>query len=176
MTNAAPSRQPLRLDQATIALMRRLWTDWLARYWRLIGLTVLFMMMVAGTTSLYPLMIDEAYSRYDAGDSSVMWLIPVAILVVTSSKAAAHYLQAVLLSRVMLRLQVDFRRAVFDRMVNADLAWITGQPAGAMVSRFGIDIPLITNALQGAAVALIRDALTIAALVGVMIYLDWPCP
>jgi len=171
--SSKPAREPLKLDERTVHLLRRLWREWVARHWRTIVVAVLFMGVVAATTGAYPLLIKHAYDMYEAGDMRVVWLMPVVILLITATKGGAFYAQTVLTNKAVMRVVTELRRAMFDQLLRADLAWLGRHATGSLVSRFTNDTQLIANALSGAAISLIRDALTIVALIASMIYLDW---
>ena len=170
---AAKKPAPLTLDQHTVHLLRRLWRGWVSVHWRTLAAAVAFMAVVAATTGAYPLLIKFAYDLYEAGDLRVIWLMPIVILLITGIKGGAFYLQTLLMNKVVMRVVAALQKAMFGKMLRADLAWLGRHPVGTLVSRFTADTQYIANALSTAAVALIRDALTILALVGSMIYLDW---
>jgi subfamily B ATP-binding cassette protein MsbA len=171
MADSRPS--PLSLDQKTLHLLRRLWADWVRPRWRTLAAAVVFMTVVAASTGAYPLLIKHAYDLYEAGDLRVIWLMPIAILAITGIKGGAFYLQTVFMNKVVMRVVASLQKAMFARLLSADLAWLGRHPVGTLVSRFTADTEYIAGALSNSAVALIRDALTILALVGSMIYLDW---
>ena len=65
------------------------------------------------------------------------------------------------------------QKAMFDHLLAADLARLTREPVGSLVSRFTNDLNVIRNAIARGFTNLIRDVLTVVALVGTMFYLDW---
>jgi subfamily B ATP-binding cassette protein MsbA len=170
---AKPHRAPLALDQHTLHLLRRLWADWVRPHWRTLALAVAFMVVVAASTGAYPLLIKHAYDLYEAGDLRVIWLMPIVILIITGIKGGAFYAQTVFMNKLVMWVVASLQKAMFAKLLRADLAWLGRHPVGTLVSRFTNDTEFIAGALSNSAVALIRDALTILALVASMIYLDW---
>lgn len=173
MARSQDRREALTLDQKTLALLRRLWRDHVRPHWRTLAAALFFMTVVAATTGAYPLLIKYAYDLYEAGDMRVVWLMPMIILAITATKGGAFYLQTLLINKVAMKVVAALQKAMFGGMLRADLAWLGRHPVGSLVSRFTADTQYIADALASAAVALVRDALTIAALVVSMIYLDW---
>ncbi|MFW6412966.1 MAG: ABC transporter ATP-binding protein, partial [Oceanicaulis sp.] len=72
-----------------------------------------------------------------------------------------------------LSVMRDLQTAMFDRLITADFARISREPVGAIISRFTNDITMLREGLIRAANNLMRDTLTVAGCLGVMLYLDW---
>jgi len=170
---AQAPRKRFELDQATKALVARLWRDWARRHLRQLVIATALMGIVAGATSLYPLMIDWSYKLFQTRDPAVIYLMPLAVLAVTASKGLSFYFQTVIVNWVSLRIITDMQEAMFARLVGADLARLQSERTGHLISRFTNDTKLIQDALVRAFNNLVRDTLTVASLVGVMFYLDW---
>ncbi|MFQ3622955.1 MAG: ABC transporter ATP-binding protein [Acetobacteraceae bacterium] len=130
------------------------------------------MAIVSGATGLYPLVIDWAYRLFEARDGRVVWLVPLVAIAVVCAKAAAQYLQVVAMQGVVLRVILSLQRAMFDRLLAADLARLQAEPAGRLASRFTTDVGVIRESLARAVAGLV-DALTVIALVAAMLWLDW---
>ncbi|VAW18826.1 Lipid A export permease/ATP-binding protein MsbA [hydrothermal vent metagenome] len=139
---------------------------------QLIIATVL-MIIVAGTTAVYPLMIDWSYKMFQARDPRILWLMPVVVLAVTAAKGASAYGQMVLVQSITWRVATDMQKAMFDALLRADLARIQKDRTGALAVRFTNDTNVIQLMLMRACNNLIRDVAMVAALVGTMVYLDW---
>jgi subfamily B ATP-binding cassette protein MsbA len=88
-------------------------------------------------------------------------------------KGLADYGEAVLMNRVGQRVIVDVQRALFARLMRADLAFFHANPTGTLISRFTTDAALLRGAAANVLGAVGKDALTVAFLVGVMFYQDW---
>jgi subfamily B ATP-binding cassette protein MsbA len=170
------SKSPLSLDDATRALSSRLWRDWLRPYTRGLIITTLLMVAVAAATAVYPILIRYVIDLVGAENSSIGAILPpviIAIVVVTSVRGAALYFQTVMANSVILRVNADFQKTMFSHLAHADLAQITNHSTGSLISRFTNDLNFVRETLLRAANGLIRDAVTVVGLLGVMIYLDW---
>ena len=86
---------PPPLPDDTGALVRRLYREHLRPHRRGIALAVVCTVLLAGLTALYPVVIQQAFDRFNAGDRAVLWLLPPVIVGVVSAKALAQYGQAV---------------------------------------------------------------------------------
>ncbi len=154
-------------------LVRRLWADHLAGRRRELVLVFILMAVVAGVTGLYPLVIDWTFDLFTARDPRVIWLVPILAVAVTMVKGIATYGQNVMTERLVQRTTADMQKRMFAHLLAADFGQVTAAPAGVLISRFVNDVALIRAALQRALNNMVRDVLTIAALVAAMLYLDW---
>lgn len=164
---------PLRLDEATQNLMARLWRDWVSGHWRALLVVVVLMGIVSAATGAYPLLIDWTYTLFESKDMRVIWLVPALAVAITAVKGMAMYSQNVMTNRIVYRITTELQKAMFGHLLAADLARLTREPVGALVSRFTNDLNVIRNAIARGFTNLIRDALTVVALIGTMFYLDW---
>ncbi|BBK31653.1 subfamily B ATP-binding cassette protein MsbA [Stella humosa] len=154
-------------------LVRRLWADHLADRRRDILAVLALMTVVAGVTGLYPLVIDWTFDLFTARDARVIWLVPLLAVIVTTVKGIATYSQNVLTEKLVQRTAADLQKRMFGHLLGADFAQVTSAPAGSYISRFINDVAFVRAAQQRALNNLVRDVLTIVALVAAMLYLDW---
>ncbi len=163
---------PPPLPDDTGALVRRLARDHLRPHGRGIALAVVCTVLLAGLTALYPVVIQQAFDRFNAGDRAVLWLLPPVIVGVVAAKAAAQYGQAVAVQSVVLKVIEGLQVALFRALTRADLATVAREAPARHSTRFTVDAAAIrealTKALNGGA-----DVLTIAGLVASMVWLDW---
>ncbi len=167
------AKSQLRLDDATQHLMARLWREWVSPHWRSLALVVALMGIVSAATGAYPLLIDWTYSLFEAKDMRVVWMVPALAVIITAVKGLAMFSQTVMTNRMVYRITTDMQKAMFGHLLAADMARLTREPVGSLVSRFTNDLNVIRNAIARGFTNLIRDALTVVALVGTMFYLDW---
>ncbi|MCS6853885.1 MAG: ABC transporter transmembrane domain-containing protein, partial [Elioraea sp.] len=168
-----PHGAPTRDAEPRLAsLARRLWRDHARGEWRALLLVFSLMAVVSGATGLYPLVIDWAYRLFEARDARVVWLVPLVAVAIVVVKAAAQYAQTVAMQGVVLRVVLSLQAAMFDRLLVADLARLQAEPAARLASRFTNDMGVVRESV-GRAVSGVVDALTLAALVAAMLWLDW---
>jgi len=110
---------------------------------------------------------------FAAQDARVMWMIPPAVIALTVTRGIVLYLQSVYTADVAMRVIADMRRRLFEHLLHADLAQIMDHSTASLTSRFVHDVEQIREALIRAATNLVRDLLTVVALIGAMIYIDW---
>lgn len=158
---------------SSAALARRLWRDYVRPKAPRLSLAVLLMAITAAAAASYAWVVKEAVDLFDARDSRVLWLAPVAIVTVAAIRSVSLYFQVVMTNGLALKIMQQLQETMFARLMAADYARIAGESVGSLVSRFTNDVTLLREALVRAANNLIRDSLTVIATLGVMVYLDW---
>ncbi|MDB5373867.1 MAG: transporter permease, partial [Belnapia sp.] len=129
----------MALDPASSrVLIARLARGYLARHRRGIALAVVCTLALAGLTALYPIVIQQGFDRFSAGDTSIAWLIPPVIVAVTCLKALAQYGQAVAVQAVVLRVIEGIQGDLFRALTRADLASVTQDAPARHASRFTV--------------------------------------
>ena len=167
----APS-SPQSPDSRTILL--RLWHGWVRPYLGRLIVAFVLMAVVAGSASAYPLLTRYIFNALaDGRAAEVIWLAPPAIVLLALVKGLALFAQTVQVNALALRVTTDLQKDMARTLIEADLAVLSREPAGAFMSRIMNDLNLVREAAVRLANNLVRDLLTIIVLVGAMIWLDW---
>jgi ATP-binding cassette, subfamily B, bacterial MsbA len=159
-------------DAASLPLLRRLWREQISRHPRLLALAAVCTLGVSGFTALYPVIIQQAFNAFAAGDPRVVWVLPPIIILVTSGKALAQFGQAIATQSVVLRVIEGLQRQLFGALTRADLAQVAREAPARHAARFTTDAGLIREALTKG-ISGVADTLTIIGLVGSMLWMDW---
>lgn len=168
----ASTLSPLDGRDGSRALLGRLWREHV-RYQRgRILLVLLLTAIMAGTTALYPVLIDHAFSMFTNRDPRILYQIPALVIIVTSVKAASQYFQNVEVQRVVLQVIRALQGRMFEHLVHTDLARLEREPPAQLAQRFTTDATVIRESLTRA-VNGVADSITVVGLVASMIYLDW---
>jgi subfamily B ATP-binding cassette protein MsbA len=162
-----------RGDPTTRTLIVRLWRNWMRQHLARLALAALLMIVVAITAAAYPKLIEIAVDMLGRGDPVVLWQLPLAIILVTAIKGSASYGQSVVSQSIALRIINALQKAMFAHLMRADIAAFHATSTGKLISRFTNDVNVLRDALSKSMTGIVRDALTAAALIGVMFYLDW---
>lgn len=157
----------------TKALIARLWRGWIARHAGATALSVALTALVALATGLYPQAISWIFDALAARDPRVVWLGPAIVVGVTILKGAALYGLTIVTNRLALRVVTQLQNDAFGALLRADFATLQSEPAGALVSRFIHDVNAIREGVLKTANGLLRDALTLLAVVIGMAIVDW---
>ncbi len=165
------ARRPA-FDAASLPLVRRLWREQISRQLRLLALAAVCTLGVAGTTALYPVIIQQAFDRFAQGDANIIWLLPPVIIAVTCTKAITQYGQAVATQSVVARVIEGLQNTLFAALTRADLAQVARDAPARHAARFTTDAGLIREALSKS-ISGVADLFTLVGLVGSMLWMDW---
>ena len=173
---AAPrlARTREALSHRTLPLLRRLSREFLRRQATPIVLALIAMGLVAAATAANAWLMEPLLDKIFVGrQAGLLWIVAAAVLGIAAVKGFAGYAQSVLMYRVGQRVVADIQRALFRRLIGADLAFFHANPTGTLIARFVSDAGLLRNASANVLVGIGKDAVTVVALVIVMFYQDW---
>src|SRR6266403_2174788 len=159
---------------SSLVLVRRLMHDFIRRHAGKIALAFLCMGVAAGSTALRAWLMEPVLDRiFIARDASLLLMLGGAALVLAFLKGFADYGQTVLMNRVGQRVIADVQKALFARLIRADLSYFNATSSGLLISRLTNDVGLLRNAAGNVLAGIGRDAVTVVFLVGLMFYQDW---
>jgi subfamily B ATP-binding cassette protein MsbA len=173
LMDAVTSRIDLaaRRDSARV-LLARLWREHISHHKPRLLLVLILTAIMAGTTALYPVVIDHAFQMFTNRDRRILYQIPVLVIAITSIKAAAQYFQNVQVQQVVLLVIRELQGRMFAHLARADLARLEREAPAQLAARFTTDATIVRDALTRA-VNGVADAITVIGLIGSMLYLDW---
>ena len=159
---------------STVALVRRLTTEFIRRHTGTIVLAFVCMGVGAGSTALRAWLMQPMLDRIFVGrEASLLIVIAGAALALAVVKGFADYGDTVLMSRVGQRVITDVQTALYARLIRADLAYFNAHASGTLISRFTNDVSLLRNAAANVLAAIGKDAVTVVFLMALMFYQDW---
>ena len=132
-------RKSLLARGDTLPLIRRLWRDWMRPHARTLALVLLLVVLVAGATGLYPVLIKAAFDAFAAKDTTAILLAPLFVIAVTSVKGFSLLALTILTNRVVTRIEADMQTALYGHLIDADLAQVGRESPAALTQRFTTD-------------------------------------
>ncbi len=184
-----------RVTDDTLALFARVWRERGRHYLpQLIGILAL-VVVIAATTSFYPLLIKAAFDAFADPigaeatgfvrrmerlvsksidfEIGVVNAVAVVVVIVTTIKGFSLLTQTVMTNSVVSRIEADMQSALYDHLIDADLAQLQRENPASLTQRFTTDFTFVKEALTRLVNIAIRDVLTAVALVGAMLWIDW---
>jgi len=139
-----------------------------------IAWSVVCMALVAGATAanawLMQPVLDDVFLKQD---QRMLYVVPIAVLVIALVKGSATYGQSVLMNHVGQRIISTVQIGMFSHLMRSDLAFFSRTSTGNLISRFNNDANLLRAAVSTALTGIARDSLTLVFLVALMFYQDW---
>lgn len=128
-------------------------------------------LLVAGATAgtayaIQPLLDDIFINK----DEEMLYIMPVIIIMLYFAKGLGTYLQAYFVSYIGQDITRIVRDGLFGHILKLDYIFFQKIHTGELVSRIINDINRIQRAVSNSFAELIRESLTIVALVGLVIY------
>lgn len=173
-------------------LLKRLWREELLQHCGQLMIVLALIVVVAATTSLYPVLIKLAFDSFTSagagqamiealrrllegitGEASPLHVIALLVIVVTSVKGFALLGQILLTNAVVSRVEADMQGRLYNQLVDADLAQTQSQSPAALTQRFTTDFIYIREALTRLVNTAVRDGVTAICLFGAMLWIDW---
>ncbi|HAC70911.1 MAG TPA: ABC transporter permease, partial [Arcobacter skirrowii] len=128
-------------------------------------------LLVAGATAgtayaIQPLLDDIFINK----DEEMLYIMPIIIILLYFAKGLGTYLQAYFVSYIGQDITRIVRDGLFGHILKLDYIFFQKIHTGELVSRIINDINRIQRAVSNSFAELIRESLTIVALVGLVIY------
>ena len=154
-------------------IIKNFWNDFVSRYKFDIIKAFFLLVLVAATASVYPYLIQLVFDGL-LDDKNNNWLIlPMVIALVAVIRGIAMFFQIKQVSKISLSISVDIQKKLSRHLINTDLVELNKFSSGNHVSRIMNDVNLIRDGFERSINNLIRDTLTIIALMSYLIWLDW---
>jgi subfamily B ATP-binding cassette protein MsbA len=166
---SATRKVSLLTDPGLVRLRR-----YLPAHKRWLAFAVLAMVVSAATAPVMSLMLGKLVDpAFYAGDPNAAVLAPLALIGLALVHGSATFAGAYFLQRASQAVLVELRGQMFDRMLRWPTATYQRLGSGQVLSKF---VNEASNALALAAevaTTLVRDALTVVALLGLLVWRNW---
>jgi subfamily B ATP-binding cassette protein MsbA len=173
---AGPATEPTlaTADAPTLRLVGRLVRGYLVPYRRRLGLAVACMVVAAASQPALAWLMEPVVGEiFVKRDQTTLVLVPLAVIAVMAAGGIANFGQSVLMNWVGLRIVADLQRQMFAHLLRLDLAFFQGSPTGRLIANLTNDANLVRQATSNTLTGLVKDALSVVGLVGLMFYQDW---
>ena len=154
-------------------IIKNFWNDFVSKYKIDIILAFFLLVLVAATASIYPYLIQLVFDGLLDGKNSDWIILPIVIALVAVIRGIAMFFQIKQVSKISLSISVDIQKKLSRHLINTDLVELNKISSGNHVSRIMNDVNLIKDGFERSINNLIRDTLTIIALMSYLIWLDW---
>jgi ATP-binding cassette, subfamily B, bacterial MsbA len=159
--------------QPSVTLYRRL-LGLVKPYWVKLLIAMICMAFVSLLTAAQAYLVQPALDDvFLKKDTRMLFLLPIAIILLFVLKGAFDYTQSYFMNFVGLRIVADMRERLYGHLQNLSLSFFTKTPTGILISRITNDVNLIQGSVSNALTGIVKDAFTIMGLVGVVFYRNW---
>ena len=157
-----------------INIIKSLYKDYTSKHLKKIIIAVVFSFLVAGSTSGIAYLLDPAIEKiFIEKDKTLIYLIPILIIVAFFTKGMSLYLAKIIMISVSQELKADVQKDMLKSLISSDTNFIDSAHTGKFISNLTVDVSLIVNLISTALLNLIKDSLTLIGLIFVMFYQNW---
>ncbi len=157
----------------SVALYRRL-LGFVKPHALIFGCAILGMVGVAATEATLPLVMKPILDgTFVERDPKWITLIPILLIGLFAVRGVATFLATYCTQYVGSRVVLDLRTRMFDNLVRLPAAFYERHASGNVISRLNYDAAQVTTAATDAITILVRDGVTIIALLFVLVWIDW---
>jgi len=132
------------------------------------------MVGTAATEPVFPALMKYLLDHgFQTSDARLVWAIPLGIVLLFSVRGLFSYFTNYLMSWISTQLVVDLRRELFTKVLHQPVHFFHEQSSGKLISRIVMDVDNVNEAATNMLVTLMRETLTVTALLVYLLYLDW---
>ncbi len=127
----------------------------------------------AATEPLIPALMQPLLDRGFQGNRIPLWAIPLALVGLFAVRGLAGFVAQYTLSWAAQRGIAQLRQAMFARLLASSAELFVGTSASALTNTMVYEAQLGATLLVNAVTTLLKDSLTLLALLGYLLWLNW---
>ena len=157
-----------------VQIYKRLYSDYSKKYLKKIIISVLFSILVAGSTSAIAWLLDPAIKKiFLDKDQTLTYIIPLGIIVAFTTKGLSLYIAKSTMISVGQEIKKELQYDMVKSLIKTDTKTIDRKHSGKFLSNLTYDVSHITDLLSNAILSLFKDSLTLIGLLTVMFFQNW---
>ncbi len=157
-----------------IDIVKRLFKDYTVKHFKKIIIAILFSFLVAGSTSGIAYLLDPAIEKiFIQKDKTLIYLIPLLIILAFFTKGISLYLAKVIMISVSQELKADVQKDMLKSLIASDTNFIDSAHTGKFISNLTNDVNMLVNLISTALLNVFKDSLSLIGLMAVMFYQNW---
>ena len=152
----------------------------MSRLWPYYGKPYAAWLMAFGATlvlslsePLIPALLQPLLDKGFQQGKLEIWVVPVALILLFGVRGLAGFVAQLALAKVTNQGLLTLRRAMFDKLLDARLSIFSQQSSSALANTLVYEVQTGSVLLVNALMTLTRDSLSLLALVGYLMYLNW---
>ena len=154
---------------STTYLIKRISREYIYPHWKILSISIVLMLVIAGTTSFHAWLIKPALdSVFVEKDYHALIYIPIIVLIVTFVKGFATYFQLLTMNYLNLRVTSEMRIRLYRHFITSDISKLHSKSSGDMIASIIGEIGAVVNLISISLNGFVKQLFTIFALVVVM--------
>jgi len=129
--------------------------------------------IAAVTEPVIPALMKPLLDRGFQGTSFNLWLVPLALMGLFAVRGLAGFVAQYSLAYMANQAMVTLRGRLFSRLLDAPMTMFGQTSASTLSNTVVYEVQTGTTLLVNAMLSLIKDSLTLAALMAYLLYINW---
>ena len=155
-------------------LLKKLFKEYVKKHLKRILIALLLSFVVASSTSGIAWLLDPAVKKIFVEKNEVFaWTIPLLIVVAFSSKGLSLYFARINIIRVGAEVAGELQKKVAKNILISDIQTLDNRHSGKYVSNVMYDTHHVQSLVSTGVLNLMKDTLSVIALVSLMFYQNW---
>ena len=155
-------------------IFKRLIKTKVNKYFKRLVFALILSVIVALSTAATAWLLDPAIKKiFLDKDLSMLYLIPIAIVVAFSTKGISLFLARATTIKVGLDISRDLQQEMAETILKSDVHTIEDKHSAKFISNFIFDTQLMRELVSTALLNMMKDTLTLTFLICLMFYQNW---
>lgn len=134
---------------------------------------VVCMAVVAICEPMVPALLQPLLDKGFQQTDFPVWLVPVALIGLFGVRGLGMFIGQVAVTKATQTGLLSLRMQMFQRLQDAALGLFRQQNASALGNTLVFEVQIGAQTLVGSLIGMVRDSLTLVALIGYLLYLNW---
>tara|TARA_B100001248_G_scaffold232555_1_gene193544 strand:- start:2956 stop:4698 length:1743 start_codon:yes stop_codon:yes gene_type:complete len=163
----------MKFDELKL-ILKRLFYEYVKKHLKRIFLALFLSVIVAGSTAAIAWLLDPAVKKiFEEQNKVYAMTIPLLIVIAFASKGLSLYFARVNIIRVGQEVAGKIQKQIANNILVSDIQTLDNRHSGKYISNILFDANQVQNLVSAGVLNLIKDTLTVIALVSLMFYQNW---
>ena len=155
-------------------ILLRLYHSYVKKYFDKIIISLLLSLVVAGSTAAIAWLLDPAIEKmFIEQDTTMILLIPMAIVLAFACKGLSLYLARVVLIKVGGSIVFTLQKQLASSILTSDIHTLESKHSGQYLSHIMFAVGQVNTLVSNGVLNIMKDSLTLIVLVSLMFYQNW---
>ena len=155
-------------------IFKRLIKTKVNKYFKRLVFALILSIIVALSTAATAWLLDPAIKKiFLDKDLTMLYLIPIAIVIAFSAKGISLFLARATTIKVGLDISRDLQQEMAETILKSDVHTIEDKHSAKFISNFIFDTQLMRELVSTALLNMMKDTLTLTFLICLMFYQNW---
>jgi subfamily B ATP-binding cassette protein MsbA len=155
-------------------ILLRLYHSYVKKHLDKIIISLLLSFGVAGSTAAIAWLLDPAIEKmFIEQDTTMMMIIPIAIIFAFACKGLSLYLARIVLIKVGGKIVFIMQKQLASSILTSDIHTLESKHSGQYLSHILFAVGQVNNLVSSGVLNIMKDSLTLIVLVSLMFYQNW---